>query len=271
MKILLFILTSMGVSLAQETATPPTNTDKKGTRKVRILAVGDTPISRMIMTQKSVKAMIGHEAEIDKKLLPPKLLFIHKDQKKKENSNNEKDKESTSKEKIRLSLGMMSPTIDVKTKGSSLKLSASETLAVEAKPYSTIQLPAESRENLIILYKHIKSKTWNEPRTIVLSNDKVNFPPQTVRIVNASSLTVGVMIENKSVTLKSGQVKKVTLPKGKNIRIKGFAKLKDKTLKIGNSAIKLDNNQRLDFVFHNRISDSRKPIRIAKFPQTVAP
>jgi len=231
--------------------------------------VGDTPVSKMVMEKKSIKGMVGHEAEIDKDLLPPKYLFIHKAKEEKKQYGGANPEDEKSIERLRLSLGLMSPVIKTKTKGSLLRLSASESLSAEEKPYSNIVLPAGSKESLIVLYKQINHKKWNKPQTIVLPNDRQFFPPQTLRMINASSLPVSVKIKTKIYEFKPGEVKSVKLAVNEQVRFMAVLKNKTKMIKISNTSIKLGANQRMNVVFHNRMSDVKRPIRVMKLPENI--
>ena len=52
-------------------------------------------------------------------------------------------------------------------------------------------------------------------------------------------------------------------------RFLAISKIGAKEIRICNSSIKLAQNQRMNIVFHNRLSDKRRPVRVMRLPENI--
>ncbi|SHJ93752.1 hypothetical protein SAMN02745181_2823 [Rubritalea squalenifaciens DSM 18772] len=249
------------VSFAQATTNP--NSAKKP-NSIRVLAVGEPPISKVTMLSNSLEERVAQEIEVPAESLPPKTLFISKAEKKNApRTGSEKEEERA---KIPISLGCMSPSITLKTSLTDLQFRESEE---ESQNYFKASFPVGTKNGLVILSKPHSDKTWKKPRLLFLSDDLTAFPQDSVRIINSSSYTMGLIIGDQKLSFKPGQVKTLPLKANSTIPYQVAIQSKDGGwVRIRNTALTLPTGQRVNLVLSNRPSNPHKPAKVNLFAET---
>lgn len=257
------LISSLITASAQESPSELLSPEKKNPSTVRVLAVGESPISRIKMESNSIQERTAYEVEVSPDKLPPKLLFV---------SNSKEEGKITSSEeqesgKIPVSLGCMSPTIALKSPNlTGLNFSESEDAS---RSYFRSAFPAGTRNGLVVLSKAHEDKNWKRPRLLFLSDDLDVFPRGSVRVINSSSFQMGLIMEDKKLSLKPGQVHILKPGSHGATPYQVAIQAKDgRWVRIRNTALSMNPGQRVNIVLSNRPSDLKKPAKVNLFSET---
>ncbi len=162
--------------------------EKKTTRPVRLLAVGEAPVFRG-----KLRNGVFREAEPAPGTLPPLEVAA---------LTGEEEKVRT-----RLILGSISPPMRVPQSLRVLRLFKAGEERNDAAPWVRASLPEGAEPVLIVLWRDPAAGKWTKARSLVLPDGPAASPPRSVRILNITPNTVAVRFggNGKSVALRPGR------------------------------------------------------------------
>lgn len=158
--------------------------EKTGSRKLRLLPVGDMPPFRQ-----EIRDGVRYELEPEPGSEPPHMISIPVT----------KEKSVT----VPLALGTFTESLPLPATLQMCRLLKSE--QADAELWSQIQLP-EQGDCAVILWRDPKENTWDAVRSLVIPEGSVAFPAGTVRMVNTLSTNSKWVFANKTIEVKAGTV-----------------------------------------------------------------
>lgn len=185
-----------GVLCAQEDEKPPKE-DKKPSRQVRFLAVGDLPPYRQ-----EIRGGVAYELEPPEGSIPPRELIVGSG--------------GADSADARLLLNQITEGFKIPSGAGPLLLRYKGDDG-KAEPWLQLQRP-QNGDLLVILWRPDGSKgTWAKPLSLVLPDSAEEAPAGRVRLINVSPVTVGVVFGSEKIALPGGKSYQRQIPIGKDL------------------------------------------------------
>jgi hypothetical protein len=171
--------------------------EKKPSRQVRFLAVGDLPPYRQ-----EIRDGVAYELEPPPGSIPPRELIV--------GSGGDDAPE------VRLLLNQVSEGFKIPAGAGPLMLRYKGDNG-QAEPWLRVQRPQQG-DMLVILWRAEGNKgTWAKPLSLVLPDGPEQAPSGRIRLLNVSPVTVGVVIGGERIALLAGKSFDRPLPQGKDV------------------------------------------------------
>jgi hypothetical protein len=185
-----------GVLCAQE-KDKETNGDKKPSRQVRFLAVGDLPPYRQ-----EIRNGVAYELEPPPGSIPPRELIVGSG--------------GADSSEARLLLNQVSEGFKIPSGAGPLLLRYKGDNG-QAEPWLRLQRPQQG-DMLVVLWRADGTKgTWEKPLSLVLSDGPEQAPAGRIRLLNVSPVTVGVVLGGEKIALLAGKSFDRPIPQGKDV------------------------------------------------------
>jgi len=244
------------------TANSQTASEKKG-MQIRVLAVGEAPLTRVEVTSRSIEGISAKEVEVSPDLLPPKKLVLKQSSEKKATSSNEEETVSAA---FNISLGTIGQYQRCKGKRKDFSLYRKD----ETTPFLKAKFAEGTQQGTIVFYKAPQHKKWTKPQALYLSDDLSRFPRRSLRVINTSAWPSAIIVDGQKHIVPSGKVKTIKLGAASTSKTVRYAAAisgskSKKWTKIANSGFILTEKQRANLVISNRPSDRRRPARCLVF------
>ncbi len=153
-------------------------------RQVRFLALGELP-----PFQQEIRDNVRYELEPPAGSIPPREIVL---------GFGGKTSEPTPLRLGRISAPLKAPA------GSGPLVLVRRDAAENAEPWLSLTRP-ETGDFLVLLWRDAKQGTWEKVRSLVIPDDAVNAPAGSVRYVNVSPVTVGIVIGAEKLILEAGK------------------------------------------------------------------
>jgi len=238
---------------------PPANAEtskkeKKTTRLVRLLAVGEAPVFRGKLSNGVLR-----EAEPEPGTLPPLEVVA------------QIDDESTTR--TRVMLGSISPPMRVPQSLRTLRLFESGNEGNDATPWVRATLPEGKEPLLLVLWRDPDEGKWTKARTLLLPDSLATFPPRSVRILNVTPDLIAVRFggDSKSFALRPGRSILRPAHPGKPLPVSiAMANPKGGWIRLyqGEAAPAADERVRI-FVFRSDGEEVRRPAKVAVMTERI--
>jgi hypothetical protein len=161
--------------------TPPLSAqDEKPEHLLRILPVGKAPPMRI-----QIQGGVRREVDPPRTSIPPRNIHVLTDQ---------VDVESN------LKLGQCSTPVALRFKekrGVILSPAAAPEEGEQAEVWAKFSLP-KSNQSLAILFRAPDAKTWDHPKSLLLSDTRKDFPGGSIRFINTSPVILWVKVGSKA-------------------------------------------------------------------------
>lgn len=178
------LLSGTGLSAAPKTAPA---------RQVRFLALGELP-----PFQQEIRDNVRYELEPPAGSIPPREVVLGIGGK--------------NPEPMPLRLGQITQPTKVPAGSGPLVLGRRED-AKDAEPWLSLTRP-EAGDFLVLLWRDAKQGTWEKVQSLVIPDDAVNAAAGSVRYINVSPASVGLVIGGEKLLLEAGKWFTRTVPVG---------------------------------------------------------
>lgn len=168
---------------------------KAGTgRLVRFLPLGEMPPFRQ-----EIRENVRYELEPPAGSIPPREVLLGFG--------------GNASEATSLALGRLSAPLKAPPGSGPLSL-VCRSDAKDTKPWLNLVRP-ESGDFLVILWRESRQGTWEKVKSLVVTDDAVGAPAGSVRFINVSPASVGILWGEEKLILGGGKLFQRTVPTGK--------------------------------------------------------
>jgi hypothetical protein len=196
-RLLPFVLLVLIAALCGQDEEKEPKEEKKPSRQVRFLAVGDLPPYRQ-----EIRDGVAYELEPPPGSIPPRELIV--------GSGGDDAAEA------RLLLNQVSEGFKIPAGAGPLMLRYKGDND-QAEPWLRLQRPEEG-DMLVILWRSDGIKgTWAKPLSLVLPDGPEQAPAGRIRLLNVSPVTVGVVMGGEKIALLAGKSFERPIPQGKDV------------------------------------------------------
>lgn len=175
---------------AEKPAAPP--------RQVRFLPVGDLPPFEQV-----VRDGVRYELEPPVGSIPPREVML---------GFGDEAQKATPLSLGRVTEGLKAPA------GAGPMLVRRKGDGEEAAPWLNLQRPEEG-DFLVLLWRDPAKGTWEQARSLVLPDSREAAPAGSVRVINLSPVTVGVVFAGEKIALQAGKSYQRPVEVGKDTEI----------------------------------------------------
>lgn len=240
-----FAMSVLGAQAQSEAVTPAPPAASTELTTLKVLAVGDPPVTILETTGKGEGGVaLVKEKEANPAQVPPRQLLLKLPQEK------EKPQE------VVVSLNQLSSSASLLATGSAALM-----VPGASEPLVTLKSPdAKPTAFLCVLRPANNSSGWTKPSATLLMNDWVQFPAGSMRVLNMSSFAALVQSNDKKWIIPAGQIKPLDHGPKDSESFTVYINTPNGVQSLRQSTLSLAPGQRSMLVLYDRIYDKRKKL-----------